>query len=449
MMAKRRQTAIGIALLLTGIALGYGLRFVDLRIVYALRSVIAGEDSGRLLLLATEVTGLNALRVLPLYMGAFVLMEQWVPVTGPFSRRAAGYGIPVLLVPASYWLIRILFQTPYDFGVPAMLSLLGVIGMHLLSQFPQGLFWKAATFGMFSFGWQWLGLVPGLTRYGFGNGDLSIDVKNAAAFLGQEALLARWSSLSCAVFVSIAVTMAKFMVDYSNHVDLLRRHQAQQLEMRQAALRNLEIRSRAEMQRLVHDLKTPLTTIQGLVSLIGMTQDKAKTAEYVARVEQAVDRMDRIISEILYPETRRHVSGAELVRFLRSHVSGVHWSGVRFDVGEDLPDVEVNVVRMTRAVANLIQNAREAVQDTGAPVVVRVRNDAGKLRIEVIDGGPGISREVMDQLFTPGFSTKESSGLGLSFAREVIAEEHGGSLEVYSKPGEGTTIVVELMGGVQ
>src|SRR5690606_41770025 len=94
--------------------------------------------------------------------------------------------------------------------------------------------------------------------------------------------------------------------------------------------------------------------------------------------------------------------------------------------------------------ANLIQNARDAMGDSPEPVLVRVSGDGPSLRFEVIDQGPGIPLELMDQLFTPGFSTKGSSGLGLSFAREVIVQEHGGALEVDSEPGRGTTMSVKL-----
>ena len=243
-MVRRQQTLVGIMFLLVGIAAGDGLRFIDLQVVHAIRYVITEQDVGRLLMVAAQITGLNTVRVLPLYLGAFILMEQWVPMTGGWVQRTLGYFIPALLVPGAYLIIRGLFGTPYDFGVPAILSLLGVIMVHALSRFRQGLFLKAATFGMFSFGWQWLGMAPALTGYGFGNGDLSIDVKNAAAFLEQDVLLNQWSVLSCALFVGIAVVMAKFMVDYSNYVDLVKRHQAQELELKQAALRNLEARSR-------------------------------------------------------------------------------------------------------------------------------------------------------------------------------------------------------------
>lgn len=447
---RRQQTYIGVAVLLLGIAAGTGLRGVDIKMLVAIRAAISGEDAGQLIFVASQMTALNTLRVLPLYLGAFVLMEAWVPVTGDWTQRTIGYLIPAALVPGSYVIIRVVFDTPYDFGVPATLSLLGVIGVHALSRFRQGLFIKTATFGMFIFGWQWLGLTPSLAGYGFGNGDLSIELKTAAEFLGQEALLGRWSVLSCALFVTVAFVMAQFMVDYGNHVRLLKRTQEQELALQQAALRHLGARSRSEMQALVHDLKTPLTTVQGLVSLLGMTHADPTAQQYVERVEQSVERMNHMISEILHPETRQVIAGAELVRFLQAHVSGAEATGVRFDVGPNLPVVEVNVVRTTRAIANLIQNAQDAAGSSpaggAAGVLVRVRSVNGRLRLRIVDRGVGIAQEAMEQLFAPGFSTKDSSGLGLSFAREVIAEQHGGSLRVYSVPDKGTCMVVELLG---
>lgn len=449
-MHRRQQTFIGVGLLLIGIAAGSGLRSVDIVMLRTIREVILAEDAGRLILTASQVTALNLLRVLPLYVGAFVLMETWVPVTGKWTQRAIGYLIPAALVPGSYIIIRVVFDTSYDFGVPATLSLLGVIGVHSLSRFRQGLFLKMATFGMFIFGWQWLGLAPSLSGYGFGNGELSLELKWAAEFLGQVFLLDRWSVLSCLLFVTIAFIMAKFMVDYTNHVELLKRHQAQELKLQQAALRHLEARSRSEMQALVHDLKTPLTTVQGLVSLLGMTQDDSVAKEYVERVEHSVDRMDHMISEILHPETRQVVSGAELARFLQAHVSGSERMGVRFDVADDLPVVYVNVVRMTRAIVNLIQNAQDAASGSARGVaegvLVRVRSVNGSLRLRIVDRGVGIEPEQLEKVFAPGFSTKESSGLGLSFAHKVIVEQHAGSLKVYSLPNKGTCIVVQLIG---
>lgn len=446
-MTRRQQAIIGVGFLCLGIMLGDGLRFIDMHLLHSIRQAIIQEDAGSLLFIAAQVTAINTLRVLPLYLGAFVLMERWVTNEAVWWKRVFGYMVPAALVYGSYVAIRVLFHVPYDFGVPALLSLLGVIVVHAISQSPQGLFFKMATFGVFSFGWQWLGIAPSLTGYGFGNGDLSAEVKIVVSFLEQEALFDQWSLLSCCGFVVLAFVMAKFMVDYGNHMDLLKRHQQQQLQLERATLKNLEARSQMEMQRLVHDLKTPLTTVQGLVGLISMPQlKKERIVEYSQRIEHSVERMDQMISEILHPEVKQVVSGMQLIRFLHSHVSNIEQPSIRFDVGRTLPDVRVNVVRMTRALANLIQNAHDAMAGTSTPVQVRVRAVAGKLRIRIRDYGRGISKDAMRYLFVPGFSTKESSGLGLSFASEVIRHEHRGELRVYSVPESGTCFVVELEG---
>lgn len=454
-MSRRQHTFIGLAVLLLGIGLGNGLRSVDFYLLATIRSAIGEQDAGRLLLAASEVTALNTARVLPLYIGAFVLMEAWVPMSGSWKKRAVGYLIPAALVLGSYFIIWVAFETPYDFGVPAALSLLGIIAVHALAKVRQGLLLKTTTFATFIFGWQWLGLTPGLAGYGFGNGDLSIEVKTAAEFLGQEQLLSQWSILSCCVFVTIAVIMAKFMVDYSNHVELLKQTQEQELALQQAAMRHLGARTRSEMQALVHDLKTPLTTVQGLVSLIGLTSDDPVAKKHLAQIEQSVDRMNQMISELLHPEVRQVIPASELVRFFKAHMSGGELSDVRCEVGANLPFVQVNVVRLTRAIANIVQNSVEAVaakvdaghsSRAGEAVTVWVNGVEDGLRIRIEDQGGGIPPEVMERLFEPGFSTKGSSGLGLSFAREVIVDQHGGCLRVYNSGEDGTCIVVDLPG---
>lgn len=454
-MERRRQALLGATVFILGIAAGVGLRQLDFLMLKMIRAAISQEDAGRLLFAAMHMTFINALRVMPLYLGAFLLMEAWVPESAPPPEQARGYLIPALLVPGSYLLIRYGFGVSYDFGVPALMALLGIVGVHRLARFRQGVFVKAAVFGMFIFGWQWLSLAPGLTSYGFGRGELALEVKAVAEFLDQTRLLGQWSWLSFVLFGSIAVTMAKFTVDYTKHVDLLQRHQEQERKLQEASLRHLGARSRSEMQALVHDLKTPLTTVQGLVGVLGMTETEPKALEYVARIEQSVERMDQMISEILHPEVRRTVQGCDVAKALQAHVSGWELADpegppVRFRIGSKLPTVEVNVMRIIRALANLIQNARDAAAQTERGrqrgVDVRVSGKEGALRFLILDRGVGIEPGGIDQVFIPGFSTKDSSGLGLSFAREVIEKQHPGELTVYSVTDKGTYILVQLEG---
>ena len=82
----------------------------------------------------------------------------------------------------------------------------------------------------------------------------------------------------------------------------------------------------------------------------------------------------------------------------------------------------------------------------GGHVWVRTRPESRNVRIEIADDGPGIPREAMARIFTPFFTTKEvgkGMGLGLTITRQVI-KQHGGTLEVDSTLGQGTTFTIRL-----
>ena len=100
---------------------------------------------------------------------------------------------------------------------------------------------------------------------------------------------------------------------------------------------------------------------------------------------------------------------------------------------------------LQQAITNLTQNAVDAV-GRGGHVWVRTRPEARHLRIEIADDGPGIPREALARIFTPFFTTKEvgkGMGLGLTITRQVI-KQHGGTLDVDSTPGQGTTFTIRL-----
>jgi signal transduction histidine kinase len=92
---------------------------------------------------------------------------------------------------------------------------------------------------------------------------------------------------------------------------------------------------------------------------------------------------------------------------------------------------------------NLIKNAMEA-GDGKLKILLAARAEKGTVKIEVSDNGPGISMEVIDNIFVPFYTTKkDGSGIGLSLSRQII-RKHGGNLEVISKEGEGATFVFSL-----
>lgn len=108
---------------------------------------------------------------------------------------------------------------------------------------------------------------------------------------------------------------------------------------------------------------------------------------------------------------------------------------------KSLPKVTVMGSELNQVWTNLIDNAIAALGETGT-IAIATKDDGGCVLVELSDDGPGIPADVRDRIFDPFFTTKEvgqGTGLGLSTARQIVVDRHGGSLTVTSDPGAGTT----------
>lgn len=115
------------------------------------------------------------------------------------------------------------------------------------------------------------------------------------------------------------------------------------------------------------------------------------------------------------------------------------------DLAEELPTVQVDKNQLQQVFVNLCLNACEAMP-RGGTLMVSTSHADDKVVIKVVDTGCGIKREHLDQVFEPFFTTKpvgKGTGLGLSVSYGII-QQHGGTLEVESEVGRGTTFIVTL-----
>ena len=116
----------------------------------------------------------------------------------------------------------------------------------------------------------------------------------------------------------------------------------------------------------------------------------------------------------------------------------------------DLPAVPLVAQEIEQVLLNLMRNAAQAMVGAATEqpqLTLRVRRDGQWLQLEVQDNGPGISDAIRKRIFEPFFTTKtvgQGTGLGLSVSYMIIVNNHGGTLEVESVPGEGTTFVIRL-----
>jgi signal transduction histidine kinase len=115
------------------------------------------------------------------------------------------------------------------------------------------------------------------------------------------------------------------------------------------------------------------------------------------------------------------------------------------DYAGDVPPVEAHAGELNQVWTNLIDNAVDAMDGKGT-LRLSTRADGGHVVVEIADTGCGMPPQVAARAFEPFFTTKDaatSTGLGLDIARRIIAERHGGTIEIDSRPGH-TVLEVRL-----
>ena len=188
-----------------------------------------------------------------------------------------------------------------------------------------------------------------------------------------------------------------------------------------------------------HQLGTPLSSIAGWIELLDERGEHDPAAQAMARHMRAdLDRLDRVAHrfERIGREPKRDpVDLTALVdrvaNYFRARVPTLA-NTIVIDV--EHPDgaltVSGDAVLLEWAVEVLVKNALDALAGRGGRIALSAaRLPERGYRIRVADEGPGIPRELRDRVFEPGFSTKQAGwGIGLSLAKRIVEENHGGRL---------------------
>ena len=220
-------------------------------------------------------------------------------------------------------------------------------------------------------------------------------------------------------------------------------------------------------QRIAHEIKNPLTPIQLSAQRLLRHLDRnvpPKTqaarsefeklvAECAGLIEREVQTLESLVDEFSqfarFPSAR--LAAADLNSIVSSALDLFHGRldgiTVKTELASTLPPVKADPELMRRVVANLIDNAAEAMEGSTVRrlrVATRVEGDGDAVEIEISDSGHGISPEDKERLFLPHFSTRErGTGLGLAIASRIIAE-HTGTIRVEDNLPSGARFLIRF-----
>jgi signal transduction histidine kinase/CheY-like chemotaxis protein len=206
---------------------------------------------------------------------------------------------------------------------------------------------------------------------------------------------------------------------------------------------------------VAHEINNPLTTVLGFASyLVEQVPSGQPMRDELDLILEEATRARDIVRDLLNFSRQRDFEpeSADLNGVLDQTLGMVRRQGTleNISVDEDyasgLPRVEVDVQRMKQVFLNVINNAVYAMRERGGTLTVRTGLDDGWVRVEFADTGTGIAPDHLDKIFDPFFTTKpevSGTGLGLSVSLGIV-QSHGGTIEVASTVGEGSTFRIRL-----
>jgi signal transduction histidine kinase len=225
-----------------------------------------------------------------------------------------------------------------------------------------------------------------------------------------------------------------------------------------AALRAERERMWSAMAReLAHQMGTPLTSLRGWHEVLQLpTAERARmvTDTRLARELGAdLDRLERVSRRFeligkppdLSP-VRPEAVLRELEQYLRPRLPRAG-EGVDLRVRRvtGLPDIDANRVLLVWALENCVKNSLDALAGRGGRIRLAAFGKDGGIGFLVADDGPGVDPAVRDRLFEPGVTTKAGGwGVGLSLARRIVEDVHGGTIRAGERPGGGARFEVTI-----
>jgi signal transduction histidine kinase len=199
-----------------------------------------------------------------------------------------------------------------------------------------------------------------------------------------------------------------------------------------------------------HDLRNPLTGIAGATYYLKRKNSSrldAKSKEMLEIIEKDIEYSNKIINDLLdySREIKLEIEQKSPRSIVEEALSRIEIP-VKVEVAnltENEPIVKVDSQKIVRTFVNLIRNALDAMPK-GGTLTIRSSKASNRIEISFNDTGTGMSKETIERIWTPLFTTKaKGMGFGLAISKRFI-EAHGGKITVDSAVGQGTTFTIAL-----
>ena len=218
----------------------------------------------------------------------------------------------------------------------------------------------------------------------------------------------------------------------------------------------------AALGRLVagvaHEVRNPLSTIRLRIQMCERATDNSRVRESCAVALEEIERLNGMVNRLLSFSRPVHLQkeftnlGRLVQERLDSFQDKAQRAGVMFvtNFNRDGKPAQVDQNRMAQVFDNVIQNAIEAMSESGGTLRVSVASEmnaaatAWQTSVEFRDAGSGITTDTLHRIFDPFFTTKPSgTGLGLSICHELV-RAHGGEIHIESVEGQGTVVHISI-----
>jgi len=205
---------------------------------------------------------------------------------------------------------------------------------------------------------------------------------------------------------------------------------------------------------VAHELNEPLGSILGFAQLIkkygkindGVEKDIDKIVKASLHAREIIRKL-MLFSRQKTPEKTLFSINERIDDGLYLLESRIRKSKIKLvkNLGEDLPQIKIDTRQLHQVLVNIVVNAIQAMPE-GGTLTISTEKSINTITLKVEDTGTGMTKDQIDKIFIPFFTTKdinEGTGLGLPVVLGIV-QSHGGYIDVESTPGEGSTFIVKF-----